>query len=83
MEKFFYLRHLCEIFDLNVFVVFGNCNGYDNVISSHPILSVIILVIVICKWTVEEANHTKSTQPNPPITELIKITITTTTYPKK
>ena len=45
MEKFFYLRHLCEIFELNVFVVFGNCNDYDNGIYSHPILSVIILVI--------------------------------------
>ena len=29
------------------------------------------------------ANHTKSSQPNPPITELITITITMTTYPKK
>ena len=45
MDKFFYLRHLCEIFDLNVFVVFGNCNDFDNGIYSHPILSVIILVI--------------------------------------
>ena len=32
--------------------------------------------------TVEAANHTKSTQLNPPITELIT-TIATTTYPEK
>ena len=29
------------------------------------------------------ANHTKSTQLNPPITDLITITIATTIYPKK
>ena len=36
-----------------------------------------------CNRTVEATNHTKSTQPNPSITELITITIATTTYPKK
>ena len=35
-----------------------------------------------CNRTVEAANHTKSTQLNPPITELIT-TIATTTYPEK
>ena len=34
-------------------------------------------------WTVESANHTKSTQLNPPITELITIIIAATTYPEK
>ena len=33
--------------------------------------------------TVKAANHTKSTQLNPPITELITITIGTITYPEK
>lgn len=32
-------------------------------------------------WTVKLANHTKSSQPNPQITELIIITMATTTYP--
>ena len=34
-------------------------------------------------WTVEVVNHTKSTQPNPPITELNTITIAKATYPTK
>ena len=33
--------------------------------------------------TVEVVNHTKSTQPNPPITELNTITIATATYTKR
>ena len=36
-----------------------------------------------CNWTVEAVNHIKSTQQNPPITELITITIATTTSPEK
>ena len=36
-----------------------------------------------CNRTFEAANHAKSTQLNPPITELITITIATTTYPGK
>ena len=37
-----------------------------------------------CNWTVEAANHTKFSQLNPPMTELITITIiATTTYPKQ
>ena len=36
-----------------------------------------------CTWTVEAANHTKSTQLNLPITELITITIATTSCPRK
>ena len=32
-----------------------------------------------CYWIAEAANHTKSTQINPPITELITITIATAT----
>ena len=42
-----------------------------------------------CLWTVgwnrtvKATNHTKSTQQNPPITELILITIAATTYPTK
>ena len=35
-----------------------------------------------CNRTVEAANRTKSTQLKPTITELITITIPTTTYPK-
>ena len=39
-----------------------------------------------CNWTpvirVEATNHTKSTQLNPSITELITITMATTTYPE-
>ena len=33
--------------------------------------------------TVEAANHTKSTQFNPPITAVLIITIATTTYPEE
>ena len=36
-----------------------------------------------CNGTIEAANHTKSIKLNPPITELITITIATITYPKK
>ena len=36
-----------------------------------------------CNWTVEVVNHTKSTQPNLPITELNTITIAKATYPTK
>ena len=36
-----------------------------------------------CNWTVEVVNHTKSTQPNPPITDLNTITIAKATYPTK
>ena len=34
-------------------------------------------------WIVEAANHTRSTQLNPSITELITIAIATTANPKK
>ena len=36
-----------------------------------------------CNWTVEAANHTKSTQLNPLITVLITMTIARITYPEK
>ena len=36
-----------------------------------------------CNRIVEAANHTKSTQLNPFMTELTTITITITTYPEK
>ena len=36
-----------------------------------------------CHWTVKVANRSKSTQLNPPITELIIITIAETTYPEE
>ena len=42
-----------------------------------------LAALFFCNWTVEAANHTKSTQLNPPITELITITIETTTYLEK
>ena len=36
-----------------------------------------------CDWTVVATKHTKFTQLNPPIKELIKIPVPITTYPEK
>ena len=44
-------------------------------------ISALIITITICSF--EAANHAKSTQLNPPITELITISIVTITYPEK
>ena len=49
----------------------------------HRLLHFSLIILYSCKRTVEAANHTRSTQLNPPITELITLTIATTTYPKK
>ena len=53
----------------------------------HQLLYISIItpdsVIGQCNRTAEAANHGKSTQQNPLITELIIITIETTTYPGK
>ena len=38
---------------------------------------------VVCNQTITLANHIKCTQLNPPITEVITITIATITYPNK
>ena len=42
-----------------------------------------LIILKSCNSIVEAADHIKSTQLNSPITELIKITIATTTYPRK
>ena len=40
------------------------------------------LQLKTCNWTVKAANHIKSTQPNPPTTELIIVTIKTGEFQK-
>ena len=61
----------------------------------HQLLYMLLITLYSCNQTVgynrtvgcnrivEAANHTKSTQLNPPVTELTTITIETTTYPEK
>ena len=55
----------------------------------HQLLCVSLITLYSCNWTagcnrtVEATNHTKPTQLNLSITELITITIATTTYPEK
>ena len=50
---------------------------------NQTVLSDNLLKLDTCNRTVEAANQTKYTQLNPPIIELIIMTIAVTTYPKK